>query len=250
MDRIALVADIHGNLPALEAVDADIAAHGIGRVCNLGDHVSGPLWPRETADFLMRRPWITIRGNHDRQVAFDDPATLGPSDRHAHERLTAEQKEWLTKMPATATLSDDRVFLCHGTPADDRQYFLETVESERFRLASPEEISTRLGGVEAMLVACGHSHVPRLVHEARGIPVVNPGSVGVPAFSVGGESPHVSETGSPEARYAIVEIEGRAVRVVFVAIGYDFESAARRAETNGRPEWGGALRTGHARRGA
>jgi len=55
MTSIALIADIHGNLPAIEAVAADIAARGISRVVNLGDHVSGPLWPRETIDFLMRQ---------------------------------------------------------------------------------------------------------------------------------------------------------------------------------------------------
>jgi hypothetical protein len=61
--RIAVIADIHGNLPALEAVLADIQHRNVERTINLGDCVSGPLWPREVCDLLTTRDDLTIRGN-------------------------------------------------------------------------------------------------------------------------------------------------------------------------------------------
>jgi predicted phosphodiesterase len=75
--RIAVIADIHGNLPALEAVLADIRRRDIDRTMNLGDCVSGPLWPREVCDLLMDRDDLIIRGNHDRWVSGPDPTRDG-----------------------------------------------------------------------------------------------------------------------------------------------------------------------------
>jgi Calcineurin-like phosphoesterase len=66
--RIAIFADIHGNILALEAVLTDLQSRRVDKFVNLGDCVSGPLWPRETAELLMRLSWPTVRGNHDRWV--------------------------------------------------------------------------------------------------------------------------------------------------------------------------------------
>ncbi|MBI3410976.1 MAG: metallophosphoesterase family protein [Planctomycetes bacterium] len=259
--RIAVIADVHGNLPALEAVAADMVARGISRVVNLGDHVSGPLWPRETADFLMHQPWTAIAGNHDRQLAFDDPAGHGRSDKYAYERLTPEHLRWLSALPASITLDDVSLddasldeagmLLCHGIPGDDLEYLLETPEHGRLRLARAGEIRARLGRVTARVVACGHSHNPRLVHLSDGIAIVNPGSVGLQAYTVDGAQPHVSETGSPLARYAILEFTDALPRVTdprvtFVAVKYDHVRVAQQAASNGRPDWALALRTGYA----
>ena len=242
---LALIADIHGNLPALEAVVADIRARGVADIVNLGDHVSGPLWPRETAAFLMRHDWPAITGNHDRMVARDDPATHGPSDAFAYAQLTAAQHTWLAALPATIEMGDGALLLCHGIPADDRLYLLETPEHGRLRLARPDQIARRLGAVSAALVACGHSHVPRVVHH-DGRVIVNPGSVGLPAYVHDGAHAHVSETGAPSARYAVVEPMADGLRVTTVALAYDHEAAAARAAANGRPDWAHALRTGYA----
>lgn len=248
MIRMALIADVHGNLPALGAVAADIRARGVSRVVNLGDHVSGPLWPRESADFLMRQPWVGIAGNHDRQVAFDDPSTHGPSDRYAFERLSSANMTWLAALPAKSMLDDANILLCHGIPGDDREYLLETPEHGRLRIARSTEISARLGRASARVIACGHSHQPRLVHLPDGTAIVNPGSVGLPAYADDGANPHVSETGSPLARYALVDVIGSDVRVTFAAVEYDHGAASRQAAANGRPDWALALRTGYATR--
>ena len=87
--RIALVSDIHGNLPALEAVIAEIADAGADLVVNLGDIVSGPLWPQETARRLMALGWPTIAGNHERQVLTQPAARMGASDAFAAAALGA-----------------------------------------------------------------------------------------------------------------------------------------------------------------
>ncbi len=242
---LALISDIHGNLPALEAVLADIRDRGITDVVNLGDHVSGPLWPHETAALLMAHDWPSIRGNHDRMVSHDDPATHGPSDRYAHAALSPDQHAWLAALPATLTLAGGALLLCHGIPADDRLYLLETPEHGRLRLATPAQIAKRLGPAGARVVACGHSHVPRLGHH-DGRLIVNPGSVGLPAYVHDGAHAHVSETGSPLARYAVLhEVDG-GPRVDLLALPYDAAAAAARAEVNGRPDWAHALRTGYA----
>jgi predicted phosphodiesterase len=240
---VAVISDIHGNLPALQAVMSDIAARGITRVVNLGDLVSGPLWPSETLALLMRQPWTHVAGNHDRQVARDEPATLGASDRFAYESINEEQRRWLATLPPTATL-EDGIFLCHGTPADDRVYLLEKVENGRLRIAAPTEIDAHLGNVSANVILCGHSHVPRLARTTRAPMIVNPGSVGLPAFRDDAPPVHVSETGSPHARYAILARDA-AWRVTFVHVAYDHRAAAARAAENARPDWEIAIRTGY-----
>jgi len=116
--RIAVIADIHGNLGALEAVLADIKKRSPDLTVNLGDLVSGPLQPRETADRLMDLSIPTIRGNHERQLLTLAPTDMGDSDRHALEKLLPDHLAWLESFPATLAIGGD-VYLCHGTPASD-----------------------------------------------------------------------------------------------------------------------------------
>ena len=125
MERWAVLSDIHGNLPALEAVLAEIAAEGIGQVVQLGDALSGPLWPAETAARLMGLGWPAIAGNHERQLLTLPRARQGASDAYADAQLGTPAREWLGALPATRWLTAD-IFCCHGTPASDLVYFMET----------------------------------------------------------------------------------------------------------------------------
>ena len=134
--RLAVVSDIHGNLPALEAVLAEVRGEHVDRVVNLGDIVSGPLWPRETAALLPAMSWSTIRGNHERQLLALPADRMGPADAFARARLAEEDLHWLAALPATLDLGDG-VWCCHGTPASDLQYFLETVTPDLDRDGSP-----------------------------------------------------------------------------------------------------------------
>src|ERR1700712_4925385 len=105
--RIAVVSDIHGNLPALEAVWAEIERAAPSLVVDLGDIASGPLWPRETVQWLMAREaaepgrWCTIAGNHERQALADDVARMGASEGYAARALGAAERTWLGAPPPT-----------------------------------------------------------------------------------------------------------------------------------------------------
>src|SRR5262249_60108348 len=85
--KLAVIADTHGNLPALEAVLADIERRGITRIVDLGDCVAGPLWPRETSEGLTARGFPTVRGNHGRWGAPVPPAGMGLAHRYTYIRL-------------------------------------------------------------------------------------------------------------------------------------------------------------------
>ncbi|MBP3985636.1 metallophosphoesterase family protein [Pseudoxanthomonas helianthi] len=241
--RIAALSDIHGNLPALEAVLADARRRGCERIVNLGDILSGPLWPAETADRLMPLGLPTIRGNHERQLLEQPPERMGASDRHAHACLDAGQRAWLEALPATLWL-DDEVFLCHGTPGDDLEYFLEDVDESGTRIAPVERVRRRLGDIRARVVLCGHTHTQRMLRLDDGRLVVNPGSVGLQAFEWDRPFPHTMQMHTPHARYAVLERSAGDWSVDLVSLAYDWELAARQAERNGRAEWAHALRTG------
>ncbi len=241
--KIAVVSDIHGNVAALDAVLADAATRRVERIVNLGDICSGGLFPQETADRLMPLGLPTIRGNHERQL-FDQPlARMGLSDRHAAENLRPEQLDWLAALPSTLRLSAD-VLLVHGTPASDLAYFLETVTEEGLRAATPAEVQQRAGSVDAAVILCGHTHLQRVMTLDDGRLIVNPGSVGLPAYDDDRPHPHLVESGSPHARYAVVSKGESGWTVDLHSIEYDWEQAARDAEANGRMDWSRALRTG------
>lgn len=243
MQRIAVVSDIHGNLDALEVVVNDIERRHVDAVFNLGDHLSGPLFPKATLAFLKRQTWVQIRGNHDRQLTEQNPEQHGLSDQYAFGQLDDSELEWLRALPASAVI-DGHFFLFHGTPANDTMYLLETVEHGRARLATLSEIGQRLDGLASPIMLCGHTHIPRVVEAARNILIVNPGSVGLPAFDDDSPEYHVVEAGSPHARYAMMELKNGTWQVEILAIAYDWQHAATEARRNGRPDWEYALRTG------
>jgi predicted phosphodiesterase len=243
--KLAVIADTHGNLPALEAVLADIARRGVTDIIDLGDCASGPLWPRETAELLMARGFPTVRGNHDRWVATFALADLSPSDRYTYESLDDTQRRWLRDLPATVRLDPD-IFAVHGRPDDDNSYLMEDIERGRLVRAPADAIAQRLGCTDAALVLCGHSHQQHMIRLPGGPIVLNPGSVGLPAYRDPTGVPHVSEVGSPHACYALVLRDSGATTVELVSLDYDHASAAKRAAANGSPGWAHALATGFA----
>lgn len=241
--RIAVIADIHGNLPALEAVLADINRRDVDRTINLGDCVSGPLWPREVGDLLIARGDLTIRGNHDRWASGPDPAPMGASDRYAYEQLNQDHRAWLAALPTFAD-ADYGILACHGTPTSDNQYLVEEASNGRLVRAGLAAIRERLGDVQARMVLCGHSHQQHFIQLPDGPTILNPGSVGCPSYDDPGNEPHLSEAGSPHARYAILEIDEDQVSADMIAITYGWKAAVARAEDNGRHDWANGLRTG------
>ena len=244
MSLIAIISDIHGNLPALKAVTADIKNRGIETVLNLGDHLSGPLWPLETLRFLQATDWIHIRGNHDRQLAERDPEEMGSSDAYAYQFLGEKDLDWLRNLPPDLVYQD-QITLFHGRPGEDNLYLLDSIAGDRIRPASGEEILDRLGPVGTPLVLCGHSHTPRVVELPGGRMALNPGSVGLQAYLDEEPHPHRVEVGSPQARYALLERTSQGWQAEIVQVEYDYVRSAEQARRNGRPEWARALVSGY-----
>ena len=134
-------------------------------------------------------------------------------------------------------------------PVTARRRMTISILSRRYRntnrrRAHPSTIRERLGDVQARAVLCGHSHQPHLIQLPTGPLVLNPGSVGCPAYDDPGVDPHVSESGSPYARYAVLSIDEQNVSADMIALTYDWKAASARAERNGRPDWAYGLRTG------
>ena len=242
--RIALVSDIHGNLPALEAVVADIHRRGVDQILCLGDNLSGPLLPRETAQFLMASGWPTLAGNHERQVLEWQPDVGGASDGYALSTLGTAELDWLRTLQPMWQWAPD-IFLCHGTPRSDCEHFLETPRAGVLSLATAGEIAERLGGQPSALIACGHSHLPRFMRTASGQVLVNPGSVGLQAYVDDEPERYVVERGTPDAAYAIVERIAGAWHGSQHAVPYDHGAMAALAARNGRLDWAQALQTGY-----
>jgi putative phosphoesterase len=168
--RVATLYDVHGNLPALEAVLAEIpddATIVVG-----GDVVLGGTHPSETLERLRglgdRVVWI--RGNADRELKPGEPA-LAPAGLLDATRaaLTGEQIDFLYGQPLTAQI--DRVLFCHATPRNDLDIFTERTPEERL-----VEI---FAGVDADVVVCGHTHM-QFERTIAGKRVLNSGSVGMP----------------------------------------------------------------------
>jgi predicted phosphodiesterase len=243
MAKFAVLSDIHGNILALRAAEEDLARRGIDVVIDLGDEASGPLWPLETTRELMERGWIHARGNHDRLIAQAPQESLGPSDSYARRQLGEAERAWLGNLEPIAR-AFDRAVGFHGTPDDDEGYLVEIAEAGRVRLASPETVLARLGPLRSPLILCGHTHLQRCVALPGGALVVNPGSVGLPGYSETGPNPHVVESGSPHARYAILSGERGSWDIEFALVEYDWDAAADKARAEGRPDWERALRTG------
>jgi predicted phosphodiesterase len=245
--RIAVVADIHGNVRALRAVMDDLKQVAPDSVVNLGDCVSGPLEAAETADVLISLAWTTIRGNHDRQLLDRPVEKMGRSDAAAFGELKNHHHAWLATLEETAMV--ENIFLCHGTPGSDATYLLETVEPDgHVRLATQSEVGKRLGSEHSPVILCGHTHVPRIVRLDDDRTVINPGSVGLQAYSDLEPFNHATEVGAPHARYAVLERAKAADpwRVSFRVVAYDWEGAAARAAEKGREDWAQWLRTGYA----
>jgi putative phosphoesterase len=168
--RTATLYDVHGNLPALEAVLAEIPEDAT--IVVGGDVVAGGAQPSETLERLRaigdRVVWI--RGNADRELMPGEPglAPAGMLDA-TREALTREQIEFLHALPQTAQI--DRVLFCHATPRNDVDIFTERTPEERL-----VEI---FADVDADVVVCGHTHM-QFERTIAGKRVINSGSVGMP----------------------------------------------------------------------
>jgi predicted phosphodiesterase len=242
--RLAVIADVHGNRLALEAVCAEITAAAPDLVIELGDAVSGPLWPAETLDLLGSLEAVALRGNHDRWVAEADSADgLGATDAFTWPRLSAAQRASLGARPMA--WRDAGILAMHSLPEDDLTTVLHEVTAHGVRERAPDAVAALLpppAGESLILTA--HTHRAHMLRLPDGRLVLNPGSVGQPGYTASTPHPHVMQAGTPHARWALCEQTRGTWRVTFHATPYDWDAAAAQAARNGRPDWAEALAHG------
>ena len=240
----AVLSDIHGNRLALEAVLEDIKRRGISRIVNLGDSVYGPLDPAGTARILMEMGIPSVSGNEDRIVLAPPGGTHNsPSLGFTRDSLSAKHLRWLASLKMNLVAYND-FFMFHASPQIDDRYFLYEVFPDRVIPRNADRLSAELSDIKQPVILCGHDHLPRTVILPDERLVVNPGSVGLQAFTDDSPFPHKMETGSPHARYAIIWKAGRNWGVENRAVSYDWERASAMAEANGRPDWALWLKSG------
>lgn len=243
--KLAILADIHGNAWALDAVLTDLDQRQVDAIVNLGDTLLGPLDPQRTYDLLQNRDMIHISGNQDRILweSLEDH-TLSTHAPSILKEITPKQISWLQSLPAT-NIWRDSILLCHGTPFSDETYLVEEIrEDGSVGTRSSEELESSLASIHYSVLLCGHSHIPRTVMLPSGKLIVNPGSVGLPAYTDESPVPHAMESCSPHAKYAILTHQARGWSVEHIEVPYDWDRAARAASQHGRDDWAKWLKTG------
>jgi predicted phosphodiesterase len=232
--RIAVLADIHANLVALEAVMETIAAEGVERVVCLGDLATlGPA-PNRTLDLLRVKDWLFVRGNHDHYLhapelvaQHTDAEIVHHSVNWCRNRLSAPNRAFLEDLapaPVRFDCCGHTLVFCHGSPRSDLDDMLADTE--------PDELGAMLSGVPAAhLVAGGHTHVPMTRRHGATL-VVNAGSVGLPfeAFA-GGGPPRIRAC----AEYAVIVVSEKGVSARLRQLALNPDALRTAASRSGNP---------------
>jgi predicted phosphodiesterase len=241
--RVAVIADVHGNRLALAAVLESVAAASPDLLIELGDAVSGPLWPAECFDMLATSGAVALRGNHDRWVAKHPPEKLGTTDSFTWARLSEAQRASLGARPMS--WRGEGILAMHSRPEDDLTYLMHESTEHGIRERLPAEVAALLPEAAGeSLVLTAHTHRAHALLLLDGRLVVNPGSVGQPAYTDTTPYPHIMQAGTPHARWALLERRGLRWSVTFHALEYDWDAAAAEAARHGRQDWSRALATG------
>lgn len=238
MKQYAIISDIHGNALALKAVLADIKSRGIDNIINLGDFFFGALEPEKVAGMLRDNPMLCITGNTDREIleAIDNPTGKHkPGMDRVVDDLSGESIAWMRSLPKT-TACDGLFFVCHGTPESDNEYLLEKVTANGVFVYNDEDLITKTQHIAERIVLCGHSHVNRVIWLSNNKIILNPGSVGLPAYLGVGEHRFAMESMSPHAKYAIVTVSGDNIDIEQMLCAYDWNAAAEIAKQHGNPD--------------
>jgi putative phosphoesterase len=209
--RVAAISDIHGNLPALEAVLAEIDAEGVDEILVAGDTAHGP-WPAEVVDLLVERGARCVRGNADREV-IERSDRFGPLAPWSADRLGEDRLAIVRGWPLAVELTIEglgTVLVCHSTPASDDPIYT--------RITPDAEMAGIFGSVDAAVVVCGHTHMQYDRTLTSGLRLVNAGSVGMPY------------EGAPGAYWALLgpDVEFRTTR-------YDVEGTVAAIEVLAAP---------------
>ena len=213
--RVAALYDIHGNLPALEAVLTELVGANADRIVIGGDVVPGPM-PREVITCLQRLevPVGFIRGNCELAVLDEAagrpapvPENFRPPLQWTARELSAAERDLLASWPKTLHLHIPplgEVLFCHATPRDENEIFT--------RLTPEEHLAPIFADVNAPLVICGHTHMQfdRTIGKTR---VVNAGSVGMSFGRAGADWLLLSDDAGIELRHTDYDLHAAAARI-------------------------------------
>ena len=246
--KLAILSDIHGNRWALEAVLDDLLRTLGRRDINLGDSLWGVLDPAGTA----RPPDVDGYAQRARQhrSGFAGAANAaGAVDRDPLPRRVDGRSPRLAGAARAAVRHRGRARVSRNAGRRFQDASSKTSPNRACARRSGAEVGAVLGQLppNVSIVLCGHSHVPGIVQVPGGPLVVNPGSIGLPAYRHHVPHPHRMESGSPHARYAVIQRHGGSWRVEFRT--RSCTTGRRRppgADEIGRADWAHALRTGHA----
>ncbi|MDN5293343.1 MAG: hypothetical protein PWQ31_648 [Eubacteriales bacterium] len=223
----AVIADLHGNLPALEAVLADIRRRGVARIYCAGDLVGYGPWPNEVIERVREENILTVLGNYDDAVAWLRPV-CGCDYPDEKSRVIGEHSllwtarevweenvAWLRQLPASLRWQEGKreVLLVHGSPRSLNEYLLPEKGPDFF-----QEIKTQAG---ADILIAGHTHRPYHLRLEE-VNIINAGSVGRPKH------------GNPNATYVLITV-GEQVKVDIIEVPYDVERTAAQIVKAGLP---------------
>jgi len=251
--RFAVLADIHGNLPALEAVLDDLSSHpAVDQILVAGDSVSGCPYPRETIALLRERNCRCIRGNNETYILNMHTRACHPdvltnrqwaATRWAFEQLNPAELAWVASLPAQLSLPEPGggLRVLHGSlegesislvPDRNPGVIRHLEASHLLRPGQPlTPLSVTLASIPESVLIAGHIHTPWLQREGAKL-ALNPGSVGMPIH------------GDPRACYVLLEWDGLAWQVELRAVAYDRARVKRAFQTSGLLAAGGGFARG------
>ncbi len=226
--KITLIADIHGNLPALEAVLRHARAQNATEmILNMGDLTGYGPFPDGVVQWSQRPRVTSIIGNYDKKVLSkkhrqNNWEKITPADKRkmfawTYQALTKPSRKALKSLPEqrTLTLRGLRILMTHGSPASINEHLLPDTPQER--------LAELAGMADADVVLCGHSHQP-FTRQARGVTFINPGTVGR------------QDDGDPRASYATLEITAKGIMIQHHRVPYDIMRTVRGLRLAGLPD--------------
>ncbi len=225
--KVALIGDVHANLPALEAVLNHAHEQGVEAIWNVGDFVGYGAFPDEVVRRLKQEEALSIVGNYDSKVLrFKKKQKQWRKKKRlekylafmwAYKNLSKKSRKYLRFLSKEMRIKvkGRRVLLTHGSPKSSEEHLAPD---------TPDEYLRELAQIaQADVIICGHSHRP-FVRQVDGVWFINTGSVGRP------------DDGDPRACYAILEIDSESIQVQHYRLEYDVERAVAAIRENELPE--------------
>lgn len=236
--RIAVIADIHSNIFALNEVLLDVGSRNADLIVCLGDLVGYATYPNEVIDTIRENKILTIMGNYDEAVGeelmvcgcdYPDPKdaeNAGISLNWTIDETREDNKQFLRSLPKEVTMSfvGRTIKFVHGSPRKINEYLKE----------NSKEAEEVMAAFEGDVLVCGHTHKP--YHKWYGDKLlVNAGSAGKP------------KTGNPKSNYIVIDLQSDSVRIEICEVEYEYERTAKKIEETGLPqEFADIIRTGRA----